>query len=237
MVYSYWSQDYMDNKKIEERQKAFIEYRILIKILKGIVRFELCCYFYHLLCDSFCDEKAFIITFISFLIIIALLIVIDIFFDHIKKAEKIEFDFDFEKEKSTYLHLNYRWKRLKDGAMSCDSYSQWKQYVIIKYKGDTVWEKEDFKYYLTRKIKNYKEKRHLIELVLIPLLVLGVTILFTVIKTPVNINLFSILIAMLIAIASIEVIILLSIYPINDAIDFLEEFMDIVFPGIGKNSV
>lgn len=199
-------------------------YRIFILCGIGFVVIALIKIIYLLYLNVDIDAEIGLITILVIGIIIILISLINIFHVNKKNANLIYFPygFNYKLEIDIYRNIGGNNKKLKENE-KFEKYTEWKEYITTKFhkqKGN-----EDFYRYLTRMIRIIKRRRYIEEKILIPTEIAMISIPFSGKYTNYSIVVISVLITIIIVGVMLESPILQDL----KEIEFLDDFIEILF--------
>lgn len=142
-----------------------------------------------------------------------------------KRLKDLPYAFDYELELSTYKNIGLKKAKNKIKIEKFDRYTKWKEYILLKYK--ILMNNEDFFRFLNRTLRNKKNEKEMMTGLVTPVEVGILTTFFTVNS---GMDEMEIMFSLIVLSLMIVVVVLYRILGAKNEIDFIEDFLEIIFP-------
>ena len=142
-----------------------------------------------------------------------------------KRLKDLPYAFDYELELSTYKNIGLKKAKGKIKIEKFDRYTKWKEYILLKYK--ILMNNEDFFRFLNRTLRNKKNEKEMMTGLVTPVEVGILTAFFTVNS---GMDEMEIMFSLIVLSLMIVVVVLYGILGAKNEIDFIEDFVEIIFP-------
>lgn len=142
-----------------------------------------------------------------------------------KRLKNLPYAFDYQLELNTYKNIGLKKTKGKIEVQKFERYTKWKEYILLKYK--ILMNNEDFYRFLKRTLRNKKTEKEMMTGLVTPVEVGILTIFFTVNS---GMDEMEIMFSLIILSLTIVVVVLYGILGAKNEIDFIEDFVEIIFP-------
>ena len=146
-----------------------------------------------------------------------------------KYLKNLDYGFDYQKELSTYCIIGIN-KKVKNGALKFNKYSEWKNYLEKEY--NNIINNEDAYHFFIRRLRNKKSYIELLVAVLVPI---EISLLATFYAASSDLSVSGKTVALFITAIIFVIIMTIEFNNCKEEINFLNDIIEIVFPNFQVN--
>lgn len=141
-----------------------------------------------------------------------------------KALRKLPYGFDYEKELSIYKIIGQNKKRIKNSAQEFEKYSEWKEYLEIEYSEHKKC--DDFYRFLRRRLRNKKNTKDLLMMVLVPTEIAMFSVYYGTNNTMDEVTM---IISLIILVCFLVSILSVNYFNAMEEVAFLEDYIEVLF--------